>query len=133
MRRFPMEPRTSNTTHGQGHRVKLAFESRVALWFLLAESVATALAACSCLSLFRANNEVRWVEHTHVVINKLGAVAARLDEATHGAYGYDLTGERQFLDRFDRARSAIDIDLAVLHQLIADNHQQQERLTHVKT
>ena len=51
---------------GEGRRVKPAFQSRVASWFFIAESVAIALVAGWCVSLFRSTDEAGWAEHIHV-------------------------------------------------------------------
>jgi signal transduction histidine kinase len=69
-----------------------------------------------------------WVEHTDEVITQLHRLEKLLVDRETGLRGYLLTGERDFLEPFDRATAEVEPTMRALRQLVADNPAQVARL-----
>ena len=70
----------------------------------------------------------KWVAHTQEVISTLEAGRAILADAETSQRGYLLTGEDPFLKDSQKAQTDARLWLVQLHNLIADNPEQQRRL-----
>jgi methyl-accepting chemotaxis protein len=68
------------------------------------------------------------VEHTHRVLEQAEAVDASLTEAETGQYGFLVTGQDQYLERYRQAGTELAKEQQELRALTADNAGQQQRL-----
>jgi CHASE3 domain sensor protein len=80
------------------------------------------------LNLSRLKETFAWVEHTNEVLRNISASERALLEAESGERGYLLTGERSYLDGYNRSQVQIPKLLDLLTQLVSDNPDQTQRL-----
>ncbi|HZS38428.1 MAG TPA: CHASE3 domain-containing protein [Polyangia bacterium] len=86
------------------------------------------LLAGGVYSLWQLSRANEWVEHTHEVRLSLAGLLSSLVDAETGARGYVITGDKEFLEPYDRGQSSWREQLAWVRTLTADNPDQQERL-----
>jgi CHASE3 domain sensor protein len=79
-------------------------------------------------TILREEVDQEWVEHTHLVLEKLAGVRTDLIDQESGQRGYALTGDRAFLDSYERGRARLQEDCAELRRLTSDNASQQGAL-----
>lgn len=90
----------------------------------------TLLAIILAIQVERMSNDARWVDHTDEVISRVSELGERIDMQESAARGFLLSGDRQFLADYERARP-LDV-LAAVRALTTDNPQQQARLDRVE-
>ncbi len=73
----------------------------------------------------------RWIDHTREVVLDLERALSTLKDAETGQRGYLLTGEKPYLEPYERARVRMDAILSRLRQLMKDNPTQQAQLAHL--
>ncbi|WKB54447.1 response regulator [Eleftheria terrae] len=78
-------------------------------------------------------NDERWVTHTVEVMHSISDTASQLAEAESNARAYRLVGEQDYLQRFQSARIHLQTSIETLRQRIADNWEQQVRLSEFET
>lgn len=105
-----------------------AFKARLALAFGAAAALLALMAVLSYRRTSREQGDQEWVEHTHRVIEKLDGVLADLVDQETGERGYLLTGDRSFLQPYERGGSRLENDIVELRRLTSDNAAQQRRL-----
>src|SRR5690349_12245990 len=108
--------------------MKLTIGTRIALGYALAILVIVAVGAVSYSSVNKLLAAAKWVEHTHLVINKIDAVALDIVEIETGQRGYALTGDESRLRPYFKGLGAVDKDLKELRELTKDNENQQKTL-----
>lgn len=86
------------------------------------------IAALSYQSIVQNARDVRWVTHTHLVLEKLDHVLANLVDAETGERGFMLTGQPRFLEPYKNALANVDQNAKELRELTADNLVQQRSL-----
>lgn len=101
----------------------LLISSLVSLLVLTISSVASFISIKSLL------NSNFWVNHTQDVIYNLNEGSAIITEAQTSMRGYLLTGDEQFVDRFNESESKSNAYFEKLEELTADNPPQQKLLT----
>jgi PAS domain S-box-containing protein len=69
-----------------------------------------------------------WVTHTHIVLERLEGLLADVVKAESARRGFVLAKDKQFLEQFSGARSAIQKAEGELRTLTADNATQQKRI-----
>ena len=69
-----------------------------------------------------------WVTHTQEVLARLSQTYSLIQDAESGQRGYLLTGDRAYLEHYERALAQANTDLNTLGQLIADNPVQQRNI-----
>jgi signal transduction histidine kinase/DNA-binding response OmpR family regulator/CHASE3 domain sensor protein len=72
------------------------------------------------------------VAHTHEVIVAVGDILSLVTDAETGQRGYLLTGDPEYLEPYNEALRKIDVRVADLARLIADNPEQKERFQTIK-
>jgi len=77
-------------------------------------------------------DDSRWVSHTHLVLEKLGAITSGLREEEAGIRGFALTGQEEHLQNYRDVRGRINEALSSLVTLTADNTAQQARLPELR-
>ena len=100
----------------------LLISSLVSLFVLTISSVASFI---SIKSLLSSNY---WVNHTQDVIYNLNEGSAIITEAQTSMRGYLLTGDEQFVDRFNDSETRSNAYFDKLDELTADNPSQQKML-----
>lgn len=79
-------------------------------------------------SVVQNANERQWVNHTHVVMEKLDALSGNLIDAETGERGYLLTGDESYLAPYNGAASRVHENTKDLRELTSDNPVQQRAL-----
>jgi PAS domain S-box-containing protein len=123
------ERRSIPPSHDKVGSVKIAFQRWVATWFVMLASVSIALAAGWYISLRKSTQDVIWVAHTDEVLSELQKLGAVMDAALIGIRGYSSTGEERLLEPYRRSLPSINVELATIRKMTADNSSQQKRLT----
>src|SRR5207302_5901928 len=95
----------------------------------LAVTILTVNGFLSYWSLNRLIMNNAAVAHTHEVLAELETVLSLLKDAETGQRGYLLTGNPEYLEPYDKARTKIDETIKHLRELTADNANQKPRLT----
>lgn len=101
---------------------------RVSGFVAIAMGLFVGAAVALNLNLSRLKDSFAWVEHTNEVLRNISASERALLEAESGERGYLLTGERSYLDSYNRSQVQIPKLLDLLRQLVSDNPNQTERL-----
>jgi PAS domain S-box-containing protein len=90
------------------------------------------LLAGAVVSLWQLSRTAESVEHTHQVELSLAAILSTLVDAETGVRGYAITGEREFLEPYDRALERWPGEFSRLRALTANSPAQQERLARLE-
>lgn len=104
----------------------LLISSGVSFLILLTSSLASYLCITNLL------DSVRWVNHTHDVIYNLNEGTNTITEAQNSVRGYLITGNPDFLGRYNNAEETADDYFEKVAQLSADNPLQQYSLREMK-
>ena len=78
-------------------------------------------------SLQEYKGTLRWVAHTHEVLDKLNAVTSTMREMESGQRAYVITNDETFLDEYKFNQREIRSLMISIGQLTVDNPRQQER------
>ncbi|WP_343706052.1 response regulator [Flavobacterium sp.] len=105
----------------------LLISSLVSLLVLTISSVASFISIKSLL------NSNFWVNHTQDVIYNLNEGSSIITEAQTSMRGYLLTGDEQFVDRFNDSESKSNSYFEKLDKLTSDNPSQQKLLEELNT
>ncbi|WJS93126.1 response regulator [Flavobacterium johnsoniae] len=105
----------------------LLISSLVSLFVLTISSVASFI---SIKSLLSSNY---WVNHTQDVIYNLNEGSAIITEAQTSMRGYLLTGDEQFVDRFNDSETKSNNYFDKLDELTSDNPSQQKMLDELRS
>jgi len=104
----------------------LLISSLVSLVVLMISSTASFL---SIKSLLESNS---WVNHTQEVIYNLNEGSAIITEAQTSMRGYLITGDEQFVDRYNDAERRSNTFFEKVAELTVDNPSQQKQLKELK-
>lgn len=104
----------------------LLISSMVSLLVLMISSTASFL---SIKSLLDSNS---WVNHTQEVIYNLNEGSAIITEAQTSMRGYLITGDEQFVDRYNDAEAKSKVFFEKVTELTVDNPSQQMQLKELK-
>lgn len=105
------------------------FERQLAAGFI---AVGIGLALAFAVSISDAKQRLatsQLVLHTQEVIGELYSLQSAVIDLETGARGYVITGQKAFLDPYEASRTVIGTRLANLKSLMADNPDQERRLT----
>jgi signal transduction histidine kinase len=98
----------------------------IALWIALGIlGIALGLGAKSTIGIV---NSAGWVNHTHLVIESLDDIVARISAARNARRGYSLTGDGEQREEYAQAVGALNAAVAHVRWLTSDNPNQQRRL-----
>ncbi|MBF4491318.1 response regulator [Flavobacterium sp. JLP] len=104
----------------------LLISSLVSLLVLMISSTA------SFLSIKNLLNSNFWVNHTQEVIYNLNEGSAIITEAQTSMRGYLITGDEQFVDRYNESQAKSNSYFDKLEELTIDNPIQQKQLKELK-
>ena len=110
-------------------RIKLSEFGAISAGLALGLLLLMAAAAASVLSLYAHRGASAWVDHTRQVTELLAGVLAQLQDTETGQRGYIITGDERYLEPYNEALRNIVPYLDRLTRLTADNPQQHERVT----
>ncbi|WDF61534.1 response regulator [Flavobacterium sp. KACC 22758] len=105
----------------------LLISSLVSLFVLTISSVASFISIKSLL------NSNFWVNHTQDVIYNLNEGSSIITEAQTSMRGYLLTGDEQFVDRFNDSEAKSNAYFEKLDELTSDNISQQKLLEQLRS
>ncbi|MEZ0128932.1 CHASE3 domain-containing protein, partial [Flavobacterium sp. LBUM151] len=105
----------------------LLISSLVSLLVLMISSTASFI---SIKNLLKSNF---WVNHTQEVIYNLNQGSSSLTDAQTSMRGYLITGEEQFVTRYNEYVTESNTYFEKLDELTVDNESQQKSLAHLKT
>lgn len=108
--------------------MKTTSQKVLVLAFVLLIAALLANAVVAYRATLQMLDNQRQVAHTQQVLIELAATFSALQEAETGQRGYIITGSPFYLDPYTRALEVVDIHLATLRSLTADNPRQQVRL-----
>lgn len=107
-----------------------AIRLEIAFWSSLL--LLTAATAAGITALLSQNEALRWVVHTHEVIEQLERTSSTTKDAETGQRGFLLTGEDSYLLPYNAANDKLESELARLDHLTGDNVRQQQALTKLR-
>ena len=79
-------------------------------------------------TITRSREDIRWVTHTHVVLEALDALSGNLTDAETGQRGFVITGQEPYLQPYDEALDHERENMRSLRDLTSDNPVQQRNL-----
>lgn len=82
----------------------------------------------SLVAFYRASENEKWVQHTHLVIYSLEDLLSEMKDAETGARGYLISRAPNTLEPYYNTRKQFDAKFAALKQLTRDNSAQQAAL-----
>jgi PAS domain S-box-containing protein len=103
-------------------------EVKVRLGFAFALACLAGIGVISFLSLETQTEHTEKNLHTERIIDALHLVLSAATDAETAERGFVITGNRDFLEPYEKSRSIIDGALGDLRQLMANNGTQQKRL-----
>lgn len=110
----------------------MTFKRKVVAGFGAALAILISVGIVSYRNMVRDEKDRLWVNHTHLVLEKMDAVLTDLLDAETGERGYILTGEESFLEPYTHAIEHVNPDIRELRELTADNLLQQGTLDHAE-
>jgi diguanylate cyclase (GGDEF)-like protein/PAS domain S-box-containing protein len=115
----------------QGERERVnshsGFETKVLVAFAAAVLVVAGMAAATWKVARDAADAVRWVTHTHSVIDGLSRIRGDTLQIEFSTQGFRLTGDPERLIERDETILQREAHLARIHRLLADNPVQMTR------
>jgi CHASE3 domain sensor protein len=105
---------------------------KVLLLVVIALVLSLVLAATLSFNLSRMRESFDWVRHTNEVLRQLSAAERRLLEAESAERGYLLSGDRDYLESFNRAEAEIPAAFSMLQQHTSDNSAQLVRVNQLR-
>ncbi|WP_426485507.1 response regulator [Flavobacterium sp. 2] len=118
--------KTVSTNMKNNFKRNLLISSLVSLLVLTISSVASFI---SIKSLLHSNF---WVNHTQEVIYNLNEGSAIITEAQTSMRGYLITGDEQFVDRYNESEAKSNSYFDKLDELTVDNTSQQKQLKELR-
>jgi PAS domain S-box-containing protein len=100
--------------------VQTAFASAIAILLVVG--------GLSYRSIVVTNENSRWVQHTHEVLENLDELQFAMEVVASSVRGYLLVGDEAFLDRYHSARLSLEQHAAAVRDLTVDNPVQQRRI-----
>src|SRR5579885_3005779 len=109
------------------------FRDRLIFAFGAALLLVTAIAVVSYRRIVEQDNDLRRVEHTHVVLEAVDSAFADLLDHQSTQRGYAMTGDASFLQRATAAQERLRRGLSRLRELTIDNAAQQSALDRIES
>ena len=106
-------------------------ERKVGVGFVIALACLGVVAVISYFSLIGLNENAAWVEHTHEVLGRLQLLLGAITDSESAERGYVITGDESYLEPYRQSAQIVEIQGRRLHELMADNGPQQQRIDSV--
>ena len=110
----------------------MTFKNKIVAGFGTALVILILVGVVSFRTMAQNSEDRVWVNHTHLVLEKLDAVLANLLDAETGQRGYIITSEETYLEPYKYAREHVHQNVAELRGLTADNPVQQRTLNYLE-
>ena len=108
--------------------MKWSVGTKIGSGFALALVIMVIIGAVAHRSIGTLTETAGWVDHTHIVLERLATLIQALVDAETGQRGYIITGENNYLEPYQASFGVIDKDVRDLRELTKDNANQQHRL-----
>lgn len=109
--------------------MKWSVERTITGAFGLTLAILSIMGGISYWNTTRLIETVRWVTHTHKVLEELEEVLANITIAESSGRGYIITGKKDYLEPSQAAINSLYRGIEDLRQLTQDNANQQRRLS----
>jgi signal transduction histidine kinase len=106
----------------------MTFKNKVIAGFGSALAILILVGILSYRRMIRTDEDREWVEHTHLVMEKLDAVLTNMLDIETGERGYILVGEPAFLKPYSLALDRVRQNLKDIRDLTGDNPAQRRAL-----
>jgi signal transduction histidine kinase len=106
----------------------MLFRVKVLSGVATACAVLLLVAVLSHLAATHNDEEMRWVNHTHLVLQRIEEVRTSVSDAETSQRGYILTGDRTLLEAYHTSIGQLNEGARSLRSLTLDNPDQQARL-----
>lgn len=103
----------------------MTFKNKLIAGLAAALALLLFVAVASYASLLRYAADLKWVTHTHQVLEKLGELKANVIDAETGERGYILTRDPAYLEPYTQALAQAQQNISAIRQLTMDNLNQQ--------
>ena len=110
----------------------MAFKSRLFAAFGTALAILVCVGVLSYLKVRQDDEERRWVDHTHLVIERIFSFQTDLSTAGTSERSYVITGDKSYLDGYGEAVARLTAEFQEIEALTSDNHAQQQSLNELK-
>ncbi len=101
--------------------VQFAFGSAIAVLLVVG--------ALAYRSMVASLENVRWVQHTHEVLENLQDLHSAIDDVAGSVRGFVLTGQESYLEQYRASISSIEQHAAAIRNLTNDNPEQQRNVS----
>jgi signal transduction histidine kinase len=108
--------------------MKFDFPKKIRSGYLVAFLLLLLCYFLSLSSFIQLRKQNKWVGHTRVVINELGALNARLKEGEIGFLEYLLNQHQDYLKTYDDSKQLVDTMYRVLAASVHDNLEERSRV-----
>jgi methyl-accepting chemotaxis protein len=105
-----------------------SFGRKIALGFIISFLLLLLIGTVSYRSIEKLTDNVNWVTHTHLVLERISDVVEKLRDAENGERAYFLTADEAFIKSYDIAAVEVPAIVQELRLLTTDNANQQKRL-----
>src|ERR1700686_2119534 len=106
----------------------MTFKHKVTSGFGTALAILILVGVLSYRTMVHSDDDRQWVEHTHLVMEKLDAVLTNMLDIETGERGYILAGEAVYLEPYNIALDRVRQNLKDIRDLIGDNPDQKRTL-----
>jgi signal transduction histidine kinase len=88
--------------------------------------VLVCMATLSFWSEVRSEKDREWIEHTHLVIERLQTILINITRAETSQRGFILTGQARYLEAYGTSVGELHQDIKAVRDLTSDNPEQQQ-------
>jgi PAS domain S-box-containing protein len=113
---------------GQWFEMMWTIQKKVAIGFIFILLLLVGIGTGLFFSMNHSIDSAHWVEHTHIVIEKLEDLLSQLKDVETGQRGYTITQDKSFLEPYEAFSQVITQGFKDLRTLTADNPDQQRKL-----
>ena len=90
------------------------------------------LAVTLVVEALSLTSSLRWVDHTHQIIDNSRQAMRYMLEMESSVRAYDLTGNQAFVQEYEKAKTALPATIDQMVQLTSDNQLEQSRLEDIR-
>jgi signal transduction histidine kinase len=106
----------------------MKFKSRLIAGVATAFAMMVFIGVLAYRTILRGREDIRWVTHTHLVLEELDALRSNLIDAETGQRGFILTGDPPYLDPYTDALGHVQQSMKSVRELTSDNPVQQSNV-----
>ena len=111
---------------------QITFRGKLTAAFGAALIVLASVGVLSYRRVLQEDSDQKWVEHSHLVSEKLDAVLTDLIDEETGQRGYTISRDEAFLEPYYAGRAHLQQHITDLRQLTSDNSIQKRALDHLE-